>query len=407
MDKKRILYISLFILLTIGFGYALYRVFFASKQDTTVPTDVGQSTTGQFPSSENGQPSQNGGTGTGSLPGSGTVTAPGGGTQAGGAAEPIVTRVIDTPVSNATPDANGAAKFYNNIDGKFYRINADGSVTALSDTTFFNVSNVTWSPAREEAIIEYPDGANIYYSFDTKTQTTLPTHWQDFSFDKTGNDIVAKSIGFSEENRWLIVSDPQGKTVTPVEPLGKNADKVIVDWSPSGDVIALSRTGEAIAADRQEVLLVGQHGENFKSIVVEGRDLRTKWSPDGEKLLHSVYSARDGYIPELWIVGASGDAIGSGRKLLGVNTWADKCTFADSRYVYCGVPTTLETGSGFVPALADGTPDNIIRIDTQTGLKQPIGTDGTHTVNDMFVNDDGHTLYFTDKTQAGLFSVPL
>ena len=146
---------------------------------------------------------------------------------------------------------------------------------------------------------------------------------------------------------------------------------------------------------------------NFKSIVVEGRDLRTKWSPDGEKLLHSVYSARDGYIPELWIVGASGDAIGSGRKLLGVNTWADKCTFADSRYVYCGVPTTLETGSGFVPALADGTPDNIIRIDTQTGLKQPIGTDGTHTVNDMFVNDDGHTLYFTDKTQAGLFSVPL
>jgi len=409
MDKKRILYIALFILIAIGFAFALYYVFFAPKKDTAQQIGTGQTTTGQFPNAGDGQPVQTTGGGTGTLPGSGTVSSPTGsnGQTGATAATPIVSRVVDTPVHSTSPDGAGGSKYYNVIDGKFYRINEHGDIEALSDNTFYNVSNVTWSPAREEAIVEYPDGANIYYNFDTETQVTLPSHWQDFSFDKTGNDIAAKSIGFSEENRWLIVSDPQGNNVTPIESLGQNADKVIVDWSPRGDVIALSRTGEAISADRQEILLLGQHGENFKSLVVEGRGLETQWSPTGDTLLHSVYSARNGYIPELWIVGASGDTIGAGRKLLGVNTWADKCTFADSRYVYCGVPKTIETGTGFVPELADKTPDNIVRIDTQTGLKQPIETDGVHTVNDIFVSENGNTLYFTDKTQSGLFSVPL
>jgi len=407
MDKKRILYIILFLLVTIGFAFAIYYVFFAPKKQATQQTGQTQTTTGQFPTSGEGQPTQTTGQGTTSLPGSGTVTSPLGDTTGQQETTPIVNKVIDTPLSNVNTDGGQSAKYYNTIDGKFYRLRTDGNVEPLSDNTFFNVSDVTWSPAREEAIIEYPDGANIYYNFDTNTQVTLPSHWQDFSFDKTGNEIAAKSIGFSEENRWLVVSDPQGNTITPVEPLGQNADKVIVDWSPKGDVIAISRTGEAISADRQEVLLVGQHGENFKSLIVEGRGLETKWSPTGDTLLHSVYSARNGYVPELWIVGASGDSIGAGRKLLGVNTWADKCTFADSRYIYCGVPTSIESGSGFVPALADNTPDNIVRIDTQTGLKQPIESDGTHTIDNLFVSEDGSTLYFTDKNQSGLFSISL
>ena len=124
-------------------------------------------------------------------------------------------------------------------------------------------------------------------------------------------------------------------------------------------------------------------------------------------MLHSVYSAQSEYQPQLWVVNASGDTIGSGRKLLNVNTWADKCAFADDRYVYCGVPRILEKGSGFVPALADAAPDDIIRIDTQTGLKQQIQTDGVHTVDSMFLGDSGRTLYFTDKNQTGLFQIPL
>jgi hypothetical protein len=409
MDKKRILLIILFIITTILLGYALYRVFFAKDKGATPGGTETEYTTGEFPTSGEGQPGTQGGTDIDTnLPISDTSfdiieddfpeddISP-----------PLVEQITEQPISNIGTNNAGEAKFYNKADGKFYVIGKNGEPEELSDNTFFNVSNVEWSPAKEEAIIEYPDGANIYYNFDTKKQVTLPRHWEEFSFDKTGNQIAAKSIGFSVENNWLIVSSPEGNDVSLVEPLGQKANKLITDWSPNGQVLALSRTGEPLGSDRQEVLLIGQYGENFKSIIVEGRDLRAEWSPTGEKLLHSVYSARSGYIPELWVVNASDDAIGSGRKLLGVNTWADKCAFADDRYVYCGIPTSIEKGAGFVPALADNTPDELLRIDTQTGLKQAIQTDGINTIDSIFIGDNGETLYFTDKNKPGLFTVSL
>ncbi len=412
MNKKRIVAMIGFVLVTILLGYAIYRVFFAPKTPESTVTQTGETISGQFPTAGEGQTD--------------TTGSPGGGTSLPTSPEipfstydddmgpdddlrpPLVNTVINQPVSNISADTKGNAKFYNQTDGKFYRVGKDGSVESLTDTTFYNVSNVNWSPTRDEAIIEYPDGANIYYNFDTKKQVTLPPHWETFSFDNSGNQITAKSMGFSEENRWLITADPEGNNTAPIEPLGQNASRVIVDWSPNGSVLALSRTGEPLSSDRQEVLLIGKYGENFKSIIVEGRDLRTAWSPDGNKLLHSVYSSRTNYVPELWIVDASGsDATGSGRKLLNVSTWADKCAFADERYVYCGVPITMEPGAGFVPALEDQTPDQIIRIDTRTGLKQPLDMDETHTVQDIFVSNDGQTLYFSDKNSAGLFEIAL
>lgn len=408
MDKKRILLIIAFIITTFLLGYAIYKVFFAADKPRLGTTGPDSGISDTFPTANDGSPSSVTTPGSPSLPTSddGVFVTPQF-SDSGDEPEPIVSQPISQSISSAGVDKHGIAKFYNEEDGKFYKLGPDGKPIALSDTTFYNVSNAEWSPTREEAIIEYPDGSNIYYNFDTKKQVTLPRHWQEFSFDSTGSNIASKSVGYSTENKWLIISDPEGNNVSSVEPLGQNANKVIVDWSPSGQVLALSRTGAPLGADRQEVLLIGQYGENFKSIIVEGRDLRTEWSPQGEKLLHSVYSAQSGYIPELWVVGASGNTIGAGRKLLGVNTWADKCTFADDRYVYCGVPTSIETGAGFVPALADQTPDEIIRIDTQTGLKQPIETDGVHTVDSIFVGEDGATLFFTDKNQSGLFSVSL
>lgn len=410
MDKKRIALIIGFILVTIGLGIALYYVFFAPKSALAPDQPGGPSQNGQFPTANDGTLSPvDTGTGSSGLPTSNNSASQNPPSQPAqtDTTPPLVTKVVNAPIQNVSVGKNGGARLYNESDGKFYRVDANGKMQALSDTTFYGVSSVAWSPVQDEAIIEYPDGANIYYNFQTKKQVTLPAHWEQFDFAADGSQIVAKSLAFSEENRWLITSDPQGNSIKPIEPLGANASKVIVDWSPSGEALALARTGDPIEADRQEVLFVGQYGENFKSLIVEGRDLRTEWSPTGQKLLHSVYSARSGYIPELWIANASGDAIGSGRKLLGVNTWADKCAFSDDRYVYCGVPTSIEKGAGFVPALADSTPDTIVRVDTQTGLKQSIKTDGVHTVDTIFVGDNGKTLYFTDKTQSGLFSVGL
>jgi len=414
MDKKRIVFAIIFVAVSALLGYAIYRVFFASEKPATPPTTP-TSTPGAFPDSQAGGPDIPGGEvvtpGLPTVPTTPTIDPGGTPSTPSRPVSPVqqelVKRAVSSPINSPSISSGGNVKYYNEQDGKFYTLDARGNVRTLSDETFFNVDSVTWSPAGNDTVIEYPDGSNIYYNFDTKERATLPQHWQDFSFSPQGEKIVAKSIALDPDNRWLVTSDPNGNSIELVEPMGMNAYRVISDWSPTRQVIALSRTGKALGSDRQEVLLVGQHGENFPSIVVEGRDLRTEWSPTGSKLLHSVYSTRSEFKPELWVVNASPGQIGTGRRLLNVNTWADKCTFADDRFVYCGVPKTLQVGAAFAPEVADNTDDTIYRIDTQTGSRIEIDTDDNYTVDSIFVSDDGDTLYFTDKGQPGLFEIDL
>ncbi|HRH23435.1 MAG TPA: hypothetical protein PK295_02290 [Candidatus Magasanikbacteria bacterium] len=415
MDKKRILIIIGFLGICVLLGFAIYWVFFRKAPGTTIPTQSGtQTNSGLFPETgerdntpiSSGQGTLPIGTGqtnngqtTGGITGSNTINRPN--------SESLITKTVDVSIGSPSPGPSGNARFYNETDGKFYTLDRNGNVRVLSDTVFYNVTKATWSPESNESIIEYPDGSNIYYNFETNEQVTLPKHWESFSFSKEGSRITAKSMGLSPDNRWLITSDPTGSNVSLVEPLGDNASKVMVDWSPNRQVVALSLTGDEIGGQRQEVLLVGQNHENFKSIEVEGRGLQAQWSPQGNKLLHSVHSSRTDYKPELWIVDASPDNAGANRKPLGVNTWASKCTMADERTVYCGVPTTLESGAGFAPEVANFTPDAFYRIDTVTGIRTELKADNAHVVDSMFVSGDGSVLYFTDKNQDGLFSIPL
>jgi WD40 repeat protein len=406
MNTKRILLISLFLAGTIGIAYILYRVFFAPPQAVVQPTPGLPGTPGQFPTTGETEDVVPGVSGPTELPTAGDV--PGG---VPGGVDLSTSDIIGQPVTAGVvapaSDPNGQARFYSETDGKFYQLASDGSARELSDQVFFNVQDVTWSPTNNESIIEYPDGSNIYYNFNTKTQVTLPQHWEEFSFSSAGDQIAAKSMGLSPDNRWLVTSDPTGNNIRLVEPLGNNADKVIVDWSPNKQVLALARTGDPEGGDRQQVLLVGQNGENFKSITVEGRDLRTQWSPSGTKILHSVYSSRSDFKPELWIVNASGDSIGTGRKLLNLNTWADKCTFADDRFVYCAAPITMDTGVGFAPELTNSIRHELYRIDTQTGASTQIPLDQFHVINSVFLSENGQNLYFTDINQSGLFEVAI
>lgn len=407
MDKRRIIFASIFLVVCILVAFLIYWVFFKEDKPKPITTSTGTTPTGQFPTAGEGGETKPTITEPDTLPTAGTI-------------QPTITQnlikkqvkeveeVIDTYTIDPTVDKNGNIKFYNNVDGKFYKTLADGSVKELDDTVFYNVEKVTWSPSKNESILEYPDGSNIYYNFDTKNQVTLPKHWEEFSFSPQGDKIASKSMGLSEENRWLVTADPTGKSISLVEPMGQNADKVIVDWSPNQQIVGMSLTGRELGADRQEVLFVGLNGENFRSTIIEGRDPQTKWSTEGKKLLYSVHSARTDFKPELWIVNAEGDSIGTGRKMLGLNTWAEKCTFSDERYAYCGVPIALDNGAGFAPGLADGTPDKFYKIDLQTGLKTEIPTSGyDYTVDSMFIGEDNETLYFTDKLRPGLFSLAI
>lgn len=319
-----------------------------------------------------------------------------------------VTQVSNDYVSFPSTNQNGAMRYFNSADGKFYKINPDGSIKSLSDETFYNVQQATWAKNQDKAVLEYPDGNKTVYNFETKTQTTLPKHWEDFSFSADSAQIAAKSIGLALENRWLITTNDDGTGTRLIEPMGENADLVTVDWSPSKQTMAFSLTGEAMGADRQEVLFIGANHENFKSAIVEGRGFEPQWSPTGQKLLYSVYSARSEYKPELWVSNAYGDEIGANRQMLKINTWANKCAFADDSTLYCAVPRELPMGAGMSPEVARGTKDDLYKIDLKTGLKNVIPTgDKDYEIQNISYDKTSNKLFFTDYDRQGVFQVNL
>lgn len=318
-----------------------------------------------------------------------------------------VNRLTDDYVISPSLNNSGSVRYHNAADGKFYRIQSDGSIKALSDQIFYNVKNITWGKTKDIAVLEYPDNSKIVYNFETQKQVTLPKHWEEFSFSSDSEEIAAKSIGLSPENRWLVTVKNDGTGTKTIEPMGNNADKVQIDWSPSRQVVAFSQTGQPLGAERREILMVGLNGENFKSTVVEGVGFEPQWSPTGKKLLYSVYSSRSEYKPELWVVNAYGDEIGSNRQTLKINTWAHKCSFSDDSYLYCAVPKNLPSGAGMAPTLADGVYDDLYRVDLRTGGRTPINLGGDYQIENISFDNTGRKILFTDKFQSGIFEVKL
>lgn len=315
-------------------------------------------------------------------------------------------KIVEGTATYASVGASGV-RYYNPVDGKFYITMPDGTVKALSDQTFYNVQKITWADKQSKAVIEYPDNSKIIFNFDSQKQVTLPKHWEEFSFSADATQLAAKSIGLSPENRWLVTTNDDGTGTKLIEPMGDNADKVIVDWSPSQQAAGFTMTGEGLGMYRKEVLMIGLSGENFKSFVAEGLDFRPQWSPTGKKLLYSVYSNRSDFKPEIWVVNSYGQQIGSGRKNLELNTWADKCAFADDNTLFCAVPKSLPSGAGINPAVAAGAVDNVYKIDLKTGLKTGINTGGSYNISNLSYNELNQSLIFTDANQSGIFEIKL
>lgn len=398
---KRALLAILFVLIVAGAGYGLYVLFFqapAPPEIAVAPPEVAppalpEAVVGPPPGVEVPAPPP-------TLPPGVSPVARGGVT--------LAAPVSSAPTVGASISSDGSLSFYNNDDGRIYRLTADGTVRALTDKAFRNVERAVFDPAGAKAVLEFPDGANIFLDLTTGRQATLPKHWEEFEFSGDGNELISKSIGIDEANRFLVVSNPDGSAGRAVQEMGRNADKVTVTPSPAGQIIATAETGQSFGVDRHEVFFLGKNQENFKSMVVEGLDFRPLWTPAGNRLLYSVAGSSNDWKPRLWIVDAAGDAIGANRRSLPVNTWADKCAFADDSTLFCAVPTELQRGAGLQPAVADSTPDTLVRIDLATGSQTTVAVpDGRHTVDRLMVAPDGSSLFFTDKGTGILNKVRL
>lgn len=394
---KKLLLVGGFILSVFVIAFLLYRLFFRPTPPAPTVEGGAEVSTGQLPraieSAIREREEAEAGGGASGFEEADDV-ARGGLTQ--------TTELTTGAVANVTLGTDGdSMNYYNATDGRFYAIDKDGNVVALSNTQFPNAEDVKWNKDANKALIEFPDGSNIVYNFDTEKQVTLPSHWEDFDFSPVADELAAKSIALDPQNRWLVVTSDDGSKTQSIQALGENEDKVQVNWSPNDQVVAFADTSNAIqgGVDRNVIYPVGKNKENFKGLVVEGLEFESLWSPNGKQLLYSVTGSYSNNKPLLWIVDATSSTMGDNRQSLGLNTWVDKCTWTSASVVYCAVPLELPNNAGLQRSLYANEPDALFKLDLSAGTSTLIAIPEEATaMNNLQISDDGSSLYFTNRS---------
>lgn len=404
---KKLFILIIFLAISAFLGYLIWKTFF-KPANLELPPAINPGGISGFPDRATGTPSIIDQIIDPTLPSGPEAVIPGpeSSTQVASGGSTITKKINSDRAFKPTISSDGKIQYYNRSDGKFYKLDKDGNLVLLSEKVFNQVEEVTWSPTKDKAILEYPDGAKIMYDFNQEKQVTIPSHWTDFSFSPDGKELTSKSLALNPENNFLIISNDDGSKARAVEEIGTNANLVFPSWSPAKQIIALYVEG--VDFDRKEIYFIGQNSENFKSTVIEGRGLEFQWSKEGDKLLYSVWNSSDDYIPRLWLVSAAVDSIGQGRKSFDLMTWASKCTFASNTEVYCAVPDSLQKGAGFFPELADSSKDSLYKIDLTTGTKKLLAVpDEAYNISNIMVPENQSVLYFTDKKNDGVYKIDL
>ncbi len=313
--------------------------------------------------------------------------------------------VIDI-ARNITNAPNNTINYYNPNTQRFYKINADGTEQKVSNKIFAQIDSVAWAGNGSDAVIEFPDGSNIVYNFETDEQVTLPAHWTEFDFSPDSENLAFKSLALDVNERWLAVSSTTGGSSRRIAHLGNNEDIVTVDWSPNNQVVATYT--EPNGLNQTEVYFVGFNQENFPLSKVEGLKFEASWTPTGDNLVYSSSESANNFLPSLWIVDGKGPTIGQNRRRLDLNTWSHKCTFGSSSTMYCGVPSTLPRGAGLIPSIADTIPDHIYKVDLVTGVSSRIAIPETDlNVSELIVNEDETQLFIQDRISGKLKKIQL
>ncbi|HCC22954.1 TPA: hypothetical protein DF272_02135 [Candidatus Falkowbacteria bacterium] len=414
LTLKKILMVIGFILITGALAFAIYYLFFRGPVIEVGPEELTPEELSDLPLSGERKGEETGPTGP-EVPGvteslitrrpanipTETTTE----TAAGG-----VTSITDLDLS-ITPfmslDASGNNLMsYNSDTDQFYRIDGNGKKTLLSERRFPEVKNITWAENSEKAIMEFPDGTNVLYNFQTQTQTTLPANWTDFDFSSTESQIAFKDMDANVDKRFIGTSSADGSGQKYVEFLGNKDNKVKVNWSPNNQIIATYE--KATSGEFNTLYFIGPNNENYRSLDVNGFGVQLQFNPDGDKMVYSAHNSVSENKPQLYVTDASPDAIGYNHKKINLNTWADKCTFANASTMYCAVPKIMPEGAGWFPELADNEPDNIYKVDVNTGATSFIAEpEFEYTINQMQVSQDGSSLFFTDKQTNTVHKIKL
>lgn len=317
--------------------------------------------------------------------------------------ETLAQVIYDGDAQHVTMNADGESlQYYDEATGRFFRIDANGNLVELSDKTFKGVENASWDDSGNRAVLEFLDGSNIVYDFNTEKQFPLNEDMEEFDFSPNGNQISYKYMADNPADRWLGIAEYDGSGVIGIEHLGENEETVNAQWSPSGQSIGTYERG--VDGIYNEVIPLGFRGENFKKMTVKGRGFDYEWSPNGRQMIYSTYDPEDDYNYSLHITDAYGDDIGKNNISLELKTNVDQCAFnARGDAVYCAVPVDPPIGTAISEDRLKDLQHDFYKVDLNTGTTQKLATpsDGSGYSLDVpesvIVTDSEDILYYTEK----------
>ncbi|HNZ86077.1 MAG TPA: hypothetical protein PLD95_00755 [bacterium] len=407
-NTKKIILILLFLAVSIGMAFLIYFTFFARKQEPisspidTTPSDVG------FPDVGIGGP-QIIDTGGETI----ITTKP----EIMGTDEELVTNsqeVVGKNIAsiNTYSAVNNGVVYYDNLNQSFFKVSGDGTISKLSDRKFYSVTNATFSPTKNQAILEYPDNTKVLYDFEREEFIArFPQETQDFAFSETGDKLSYKWMGDYEDQNYLVTSNSDASNFKFIRPIADQARNIKNIWSPNGEVMATFR--KQYDLERQEIYFINEDDKNLRSLVVDGFNFDGMWNTQGDKLLYNVTSQRSDFKPTLWFANGQGDDLGYGKVSMGINTWINKCSFSQSNndVVYCAVPDSMPRGAGLNPGLASGIPYSIYKINISTGnqqiIAQPMVNNNRISIDKIYTNQNDSQMYYIDSSTGYLYSIDL
>jgi hypothetical protein len=289
--------------------------------------------------------------------------------------------------------------FYRQAGGNVESLDLNGqNEEELSPLTIVGITDVNWSPNKDEAIVSYLEGDTLKHFLHviaTSSTSFLPAGITSVDWSPDG-----KSIAYTSQSQ-------QGLRVNTAAPDGKNAKSIFlspipdwrVSWIDSLNVFLTTRSSyasqglaKALSLTKKLTDVISLPGLGALSAPLKGLFLITSTNNAGALQPLEIIKRGSGVV-------VTSDA----------KTLAEKCAWAkDASTLYCGVPGN--SGGQLPDDWYQGKilfQDRIVKIDPATGVSQELLPPSLFDVTAIFTDSHSRFLFFIDKKDGSLWRLQL
>jgi hypothetical protein len=317
------------------------------------------------------------------------------------------TVTVPQGTSTVATSTNTLIQYQKQSNGHIFRTNPQTQSTVrISNTTLTGVQRTLFNDTGEYFIAQYMDNSGTILRTitgsvsDQSSRRRLPQNVEDIAFAPNSNNIFY--IQPAEDGAAGVITNPADTNRTVV--FRSRLQEWLTHWHTSNQITLTTKPANGITGFSS--YLNTSNGSTERQIT-DTPGLTTLTSPNGQQVL---YLQSSGDQNTLYVY----DTQTNTRQRLSVSTLPEKCVWADTTSVYCGVPDNISQGSIPESWYQGRTTfrDRIVEIDIPSGivttLLQPSQLDRPPVdAIKLGLSPDGRYLHFVNKKDGSLWSLDL